>query len=96
MIAAADTPQASAGRPCCIAVSSARTVHGRPLLAKRSLGDGSKVKIAPVHSDFRCETCSLSLMGCAGRRRDPLHALWVPRPASGFANHGLTCLAITT
>ena len=46
-----------------------------PLLAKRSLGDDSKVKIAPVHPDFRCETCSLSLMGSAGRRLDRLHAL---------------------
>jgi hypothetical protein len=50
-------------------------VHGRPLFAKRSLDHGVKVKIAPVHSDFRCETRSLSLMGLAGRRLDRLHAL---------------------
>jgi hypothetical protein len=37
-------------------------------------------KSAPVHSDFRCETSSLSLMGSAGRRRYRLHALEVPRP----------------
>jgi hypothetical protein len=27
-------------------------VHGRPLLAKHLLGEGLKVKIAPVHPDF--------------------------------------------
>jgi hypothetical protein len=29
-------------------------VHGRPRFAKLSIHDGLKVKIAPVHSDFRC------------------------------------------
>lgn len=55
-----------------------------PLLAKRLLDYGSKVKIAPVHSDFRCETCSLSLMGM----------LVGASFCAGFANHGLTCLAL--
>jgi hypothetical protein len=55
-------------------------VHGRPRFAKLSVRDGSKEKIAPVHSDFCCETSSLSLMGSAGWRLDRLHALWVPRP----------------
>lgn len=36
-------------------------------------------KIAPVHSDFQCETSSLSLMGSAGRRLYRLRALVVPR-----------------
>jgi len=56
-------------------------VHGRPLFAKPSFRNGLKVKIAPVHSDFCCETCSLSLMGSAGQRLNRLHALEVPRPA---------------
>lgn len=55
-------------------------VHGRPRFAKHSVRDDPKVKIAPVHPDFRCETRSLSLMGSAGQRLDRLHALWVPRP----------------
>ncbi len=56
-------------------------VHGRPRFAKLSVRDCSKEKIAPVHSDFCCESSSLSLMGSAGRRLDRLHALWVPRLA---------------
>ena len=58
-----------------------RNVHGRPRFAKHSIHDGSKVKIAPVHPDFRCGFWPLSLMGFAGRRLDHIHALWVPRPA---------------
>ena len=50
-------------------------VHGRPRFAKLSIHDGSKVKIAPVHSDFRCGFWPLSLMGFAGWRLDRLHAL---------------------
>ena len=46
--------------------------------AKRSIHDDSKVKIAPVHSDFDCSFWPLSLMGFAGRRLDRLIALWVP------------------
>jgi hypothetical protein len=42
------------------------TVHGRPLNAKLSIHGDSKVKIAPVHSDFLCDFWSLSLMGFAG------------------------------
>ena len=30
-------------------------VHGRSRFAKLSIHDGSKVKIAPVHSDFWCD-----------------------------------------
>ncbi len=41
-------------------------VHGRPRFAKSSIHDGSKVKIAPVHSDFDCDFKLLSLMGFAG------------------------------
>jgi len=41
-------------------------------------------------------TCLPSLMGSAGRRLDRLHALLVPRPTVGFANHGLTGFAITS
>jgi iron complex outermembrane receptor protein len=43
-----------------------RAVHGRSRFAKLSIHDDSKVKIAPVHSDFWCDFGSLSLMGFAG------------------------------
>lgn len=56
-------------------------VHGRHLFAKPSFRDGLKVTIAPVHPDFCCETCSLSLMGSAAQRLNRLHALEVSRPA---------------
>ena len=54
-------------------------VHGRPHFAKRSSCSGGQVKIAPVHPDFWCEQCSLSLMGFASRHLDRLRALAVPR-----------------
>ncbi len=38
-------------------------VHGRPRYAKLSIHDGSKEKIASVHSDFECGLWALSLMG---------------------------------
>ena len=41
-------------------------VHGRSRFAKLSIHDDSKVKIAPVHSDFWCDFWPLSLMGFAG------------------------------
>ena len=41
-------------------------IHGRSRYAKLSIHDDSKVKIAPVHSDFLCDFGSLSLMGFAG------------------------------
>ena len=41
-------------------------VHGRFRYAKLSNNDDSKVKIAPVHSDFLRDSWSLSLMGFAG------------------------------
>jgi len=50
-----------------------------PPVAKRSFVVGIEIKIAPVHSDFECETSSLSLMGCAGWCLIRLHALEVPR-----------------
>jgi crotonobetainyl-CoA:carnitine CoA-transferase CaiB-like acyl-CoA transferase len=43
-----------------------KPVHGRSRFAKLSIHDDSKVKIAPVHSDFWCDFKSLSLMGFAG------------------------------
>jgi hypothetical protein len=52
-----------------------------PPFAKLSTHGDEVGKIAPVHSDFRCETSSLSLMGSAGRRLDRLHALAVLRLA---------------
>jgi len=55
------------------------TVHGRPHIAKHSRSDDQEVKIAPVHPDFCCERCSLSLMGSAGRHLDRLRALGVLR-----------------
>ena len=54
-------------------------VHGRPHIAKHSRSDDQEVKIAPVHPDFCCERCSLSLMGSAGRHLDRLRALGVLR-----------------
>ena len=42
------------------------SVHGRSRYAKLSIHNDSKVKIAPVHSDFLCDFGSLSLMGFAG------------------------------
>lgn len=63
--------------------------------AKLSIHDGSKVKIAPVHSDFDAAFWTAVPDGiCWLTPRSltrTLGALW---PA-GFANHGLTCLAIT-
>lgn len=38
-------------------------VHGRSRFAKLSIRVGSKVKIAPVHSDFNCDFGSLPLHG---------------------------------
>ena len=43
-------------------------VHGRPRACQATSSLLHEEKIAPVHSDFRCETSSLSLMGSAGRR----------------------------
>ena len=61
------------------ACPSSVTVHGRPHIAKHSRSDDQEVKIAPVHPDFCCERCSLSLMGSAGRHLDRLRALGVLR-----------------
>lgn len=36
-----------------------------PRFAKRSIRDGSKVKIAAMYPDFESGTCLLSLMECA-------------------------------
>jgi hypothetical protein len=52
-------------------------VHGRSRFAKLSIHADSKVKIAPVHSDFSCDFGSRSLMGFAGRLLDCSRALWV-------------------
>lgn len=67
-------------------------VHGRPRFAKLSIHDGSKEKIAPVHSDFECGFGPLSLMGFAGWRLNRLHALWVPRPARALPTTVLPAL----
>jgi hypothetical protein len=58
-------------------------VHGRPRLAKRSIRNSVKVKIAPVHSDFVCDALSRSLMGCAGWRPIAL-AHFTCQPNSGL------------
>jgi hypothetical protein len=57
-------------------------VHGRPRFAKFSIHDGSKEKIAPVHSDFECGFWPLSLMGFADRllyRKNALEVLRLAR-----------------
>lgn len=66
-----------------------------PNLAKPPVRDGTKVTIAPVHSDFLRGRCPLSLMGFAGRSLDRLHALKGASSGAGYANHGLTWYAIT-
>jgi hypothetical protein len=59
---------------------ASESVHEHPLFAKSSIHDSVKVKIAPVHSAFRCRmTFLLDLMGFAGRRLNRNTALEVPR-----------------
>ena len=64
--------------------------------AKPSIRFDSKVKIAPVHSDSWCDFGSRSLMGFAGWILNRSVALRCAPTFSGFSNHGLTCLAITS
>ena len=77
---AAQRPQASTPPLCCFwlegphrtptphfpSVVPSAYLHGRSRYAKLSIHDDSKVKIAPVHSDFLCDFGPLSLMGFAG------------------------------
>jgi hypothetical protein len=65
-----------------------------PGLPSFHFDDGSKEEIAVVHSDFRCGFSPLSLMESAGWCPYRLHAIVVASGETGFANHGLTCLAI--
>ena len=64
--------------------------------AKPSIHFDSKVKIAPVHSEFSRDFWSLSPMGFAGWFPNCNVALLCAQSLSGFSNHGLTCLAITS
>ncbi len=71
-------------------------VHGRPQFAKHSVHDGSKEEIAPVHPDFACGFLAAVPDGfCWSAPRSLTRTLGASSGA-GFANHGLTCLAITS
>jgi hypothetical protein len=73
-----------------------RDVHGRPRFAKLSIDDGSKVKIAPVHSDFRCGFLAAVPDGICWLAPRSLTRTLGASSGTGFANHGLTCFAITS
>lgn len=73
-----------------------RNVHGRPRFAKLSIDDGSKVKIAPVHSDFRCGFLAAVPDGICWLAPRSLTRTLGASSGTGFANHGLTCFAITS
>lgn len=64
--------------------------------AKLSICDGSKVKIAPVHSDFDAAFWAAVPNGiCSLTPRSHTRTLGASSGA-GFANHGLTCFAMTS
>ena len=71
-------------------------VHGRPRFAKLSIDDGSKEKIAPVHSDFRCGFLAAVPDGICWLAPRSLTRTLGASSGTGFANHGLTCFAITS
>ncbi len=73
-----------------------QAVHGRPRFAKLSIHDGSKVKIAPVHSDFRCGFLAAVPDGICWLAPRSLTRTLGASARAGFANHGLTCFAITS
>lgn len=64
--------------------------------AKLSFRDNAKVKIAPVHSDFDYSIFAAVPDGiCRLTPQSLTRTLGAPVNV-GFANHGLTCLAITS
>jgi len=71
-------------------------VHGRPRFAKFSIHDGSKVKIAPVHSDLSGGFGPPVPDGICWLTPRSLTRTLGASSGAGFANHGLTCLAITS
>jgi hypothetical protein len=73
-----------------------RNVHGRPRFAKLSIHDGSKVKIAPVHSDFECSFWAAVPDGICWLTPQSLTRTLGASFRAGLVNHGLTCLAITS
>ena len=71
-------------------------VHGRSRYAKLSIHDGSKVKIAPVHSDFLCDFLVTVPDGIRWLTPRSLTRTLGAPASTGFVNHGLTCFAITS
>ena len=69
-------------------------VHGRPRFAKFSIDESEKEKIAPVHSDFRCGFWSAVPDGICWLTPRSLTRTLGASSSTGFANHGLTYLAI--
>jgi hypothetical protein len=63
--------------------------------AKRSIHDGSKVKIAPVHSDL-IAACAAVPDGIRWLTPLSVGRTLCASKTAGFANHGLTCFAITS
>lgn len=63
--------------------------------AKLSIRDRSKVKIAPVHPDSDAAFCAAVPDGICWLTPRSLTRTLGASSGAGFANHGLTCLAIT-
>jgi hypothetical protein len=63
--------------------------------AKLSIHNGSKVKIAPVHPDFDAAFWTAVPDGICWLTPRSLTRTLGASSGAGFANHGLTCLAIT-
>ncbi len=66
-----------------------------PKYARHSVDDDLKVRLHPYIRTFGCGFSPLSLMGFAGRLLYRFSALRGASDVLGFANHGLTCFAIT-
>ena len=76
---------------------AAYPIHGRPRFAKPFNGWWSdKALIAAIHPDFLAWPAPLSLMEFADRLLLSTYRACCALGCSGFAGHGLTCLAITS
>ena len=69
-------------------------LHGRPWFAKLSFHDGLKEEIAAVHSDFIVWLMPTVPDGICWLTPLSFDRTQCASSATGFANHGLTCLAI--
>ena len=70
-------------------------VHGRPLACQAFSSWRMKVTIAPVHPDFCCETKLAVPDGFCWLAPRSLTRTLSASSGAGYANHGLTCHAIT-